>query len=78
MPHDDFTFICPYYYKTLGNVLFCESYASDDYVSVNECYIKQCFENRESRNKCIKNYCASFKYPQCRIAAINEAVIGSK
>lgn len=72
MPHDDFNFICPYYYKTIGNALFCEAFSAGTNIPVNESYIKQCFETRAERNLCIKKYCASFKYPQCRIAAVNE------
>ena len=78
MPNDEFTFICPYYYKTIGNSIFCEAFASDNFVSVSESYVKQCFEDRTKRNDCIKKYCASFKYPECRIAAINEIILTEK
>lgn len=74
MPNDEFLFICPYYHKTIGNNLFCRGFSADNFLSVNESFVKQCFENHQKRNECIKRYCASFRYPDCRIAAINEVI----
>lgn len=75
MPNDDFAMICPYYHKTLGNTVFCEGFTCDDRIKTENSYFKQCFVTRDERNKCFKNYCASFQYPRCRIAALNSAFL---
>ena len=74
MPNDDFTVICPYYYKELGNDVFCEGIAGDPDIPVDKSFFKQTFTDRKSRNDCIRKYCASFRYSECRIAAIKNAV----
>ncbi len=72
MPNDEFYFICPYYRKTMGSTLFCEGISADDSLSADESFVKQCFPDREKRNRVIKKYCTSFKYGDCKIAAVNE------
>ena len=72
MPNDEFYFICPYYRKTLGNALFCEGISADDNARADESLVKQCFADREKRNGVIRKYCTSFKYVDCKIAAVNE------
>lgn len=78
MPNDDFAMICPYYHKTLGNALFCQGFSCDDSVSKNDCFFKQIFASRKQRNECFKKYCASFGYPDCRIATLNSAFYEEK
>lgn len=78
MPNDDYYIICPYYYKTMGNMLFCEAFSADERISTSASYIKQCFKDRKKRNECMKKYCASFKYVQCRIALVNEILAEDK
>lgn len=71
MPNDDFAIICPYYHKTLGNTVFCSGFSCNEDIKTEASFIKQCFSDRIERNKCLKDYCASFKYPECRIAVLN-------
>lgn len=73
MPNDDFAVICPYYHKALGNSLFCEGFSCDGTIPVAETFMKQNFPDRASRNRCMRHYCASFRYPDCRIARLNRA-----
>ncbi len=72
MPNDDFAILCPYYYKVLGNDLFCEGMCGDENIPPEKSFFKQCFENRAKRNAYLKRYCSSFRYHDCRMAALNE------
>jgi hypothetical protein len=74
MPNDPFYIVCPYYYKVIGNNLFCESFSGDDEFLTDECRIKQSFSNRKQRNDFIKKYCSCFNYSACTIATINSLI----
>lgn len=78
MPNDIYAMVCPYYHKTIGNAIFCEGICADGELNVSESFIKQVFANSKERNACYVKYCAGFRYPECIIARINEAVKGSK
>lgn len=78
MPNDDFTIICPYYYKAIGKEIFCEGISGDPNIPIEKSQIKQSFIDRQSRNDCLREYCASFRFPNCRIAAMQEAFYGTK
>ena len=71
MPKDDYAIICPYYYKTIGNSIFCNVFPIDGELSTEDCFYKQIFTDRASRNSCYKKYCASFGYKRCNIAKLN-------
>ncbi len=74
MPHDDLVIICPYYHKTLGDVMFCEGFSAFPDANTAKCYFKQEFKDKKSRTSCLEKYCTTFKYSNCRFAAINEAI----
>jgi len=71
MPNDDFIVVCPFYHKALGNDLFCEGISADDNFLLDKSMFKQSFADRKSRNECMLRYCTSFKYKECRLAALN-------
>lgn len=78
MPHDDITIICPYYHKTLGDIMFCEGFAAFNDAETVGCFFKQEFKSKESRATCLEKYCTTFKYNNCRFAALNDAFLTAK
>lgn len=74
MPNDPFYIVCPYYHKTIGNSLFCESFSGDDEFKTEGCHIKQSFFNKNERNNFVKKYCSGFNYNNCSIAIINSLI----
>lgn len=72
MPHDDFTIVCPFFHKALGNILFCEGISGEEGKTDTVCYAKQCFADKKRRNEFMKKYCADFSFCNCKIAAANE------
>ncbi len=76
MPKDDYAIICPYYHKTIGNSIFCNVFPIDGELSTEDCFYKQIFTDRASRNSCYKKYCASFGYKRCNIAKLNGLFYG--
>ena len=75
MPNDAFYIICPYYNKTLGKLIFCDGLSADPEIGTESSQIKQTFESRKARNECIKKYCSTFNYCECRIALLNSATL---
>lgn len=78
MPNDAYYIVCPYYGKTLGNMIFCSAFSADQKIKTNEAVFKQVFESRDERNKCIEKYCSVFDYHNCRIATLNDYLFGEK
>ena len=78
MPNDAYYIVCPYYGKTLGNMIFCSAFSADPEIKTNEAVFKQVFESRDERNKCIEKYCSGFNYRDCRIATLNDCLFGEK
>ena len=78
MPNDDYTIVCPYYHKVMGDMIFCETLSCNEDMWVKESFIKQKFKDRGRRNICLRRYCGSFNYSECRIAALNYLLYESR
>lgn len=79
MPNDSFCVICPYYQKTLGLEVFCESRNCADLDRPPAAVtVKQRFANREELNRVMRRYCTTTDYDRCEIAWLNNAEYGIK
>lgn len=71
MPNESYIFVCPFFHKTLGNNLYCESFYNDS--ELPTIYNRLDFATRIEQRKYIKRYCSTYDYFHCKIAATNFA-----